>query len=381
MKTANLFKPEDFNINYNACVGDNGFVSINTYIEGYQSAVLVMLESVLATFETNEHIPENVSFWNVDTAIYPILFSARHFVELYLKQKIHAINYLKIKDNIENKITKTHDIKKLWELFKKIVNDTFDDRIDYFIPFIEPYVNDFSKIDLTGETFRYPYNEDYSQKHLTNYSVIGLYNFYEKFNELSEVFLNFTNVMDILIDEYRVRTYTKHLSRKDIEIIAKKLPVRSQWNDLSFDCIKNSIKNEYKIGSKELSDVIKIIDNHIEFKTYIYPNIYELEIDKEKLISIIKKDISFQDMEIFNLEEVASLRTLIELGTSIIDGKYYSEDYNILYKKYLNEMKIDELDYEVESNYQYSIKNSQRIKLGLEKLGYSKVWEGAKVDD
>lgn len=234
---------------------------------------------------------------------------------------------------------------------------------------------------MTGETFRYPYNEDYSQKHLTNYSVIGLYNFYEKFNKLSEVFLNFTKVMDVLIDEYRVRTYTKHLSRKDIEIIAKKLPVRSQWNDLSFDYIKNSIKNEYKIGSKELSDVIKIIDNHIEFKTYIYPNIYELEIDKEKLISIIKKDISFQDMEIFNLEEVASLRTLIELGTSIIDGKYYSEDYNILYKKYLNEMKIDELDYEVKSNYQYSIKNSQRIKLGLEKLGYSKVCEEAKVDD
>lgn len=379
MQTANLFKPEELNANYNACVGDNGFVSMHTYIEGYQSAVLVMLESVLATFETNEHVPENVSFWNIDTAIYPILFSARHFVELYLKQNIHTINYLKNIENIANKITKTHDIQKLWSLFKQIVEKTADDRVDYFIPLVEPYINDFAKIDLTGETFRYPYNDDYSQKHLTDYSVIGLHNFYEKFNKLSEIFLEFTDVIDDLIDEYRVRTYTKHLSRKDIENIAKILPIHSRWSELSFDCIKQSIKDEYEIGSKELANVINIIKNHIEFKTYIYPDIYELKIDKHKLILIIKKEISLQDINDFNLEEISSLRTLVELGTGIIDGVYYSEDYHYLYEKYLNEMKNDEYDYEAKSNYEYSIRNCQRIKVGLEKIGYLKIWEEANT--
>lgn len=112
-------------IHFNACVGNNGWVNINTYIDGYRSATLIMLESTL--YKNTQEKYE--TFDSVDTAIYPIFFSARHFIELYIKQKIYAINFFKLKATIEAKLIKTHNIEKLWGLFIDIVNKTCDSRI------------------------------------------------------------------------------------------------------------------------------------------------------------------------------------------------------------------------------------------------------------
>lgn len=370
MKTVNLFQAEQGNYLYNACVGNNGWISINTYIDGYQAATLVMLESALNSVSSRDNVPNNANYWNADTAIYPILFSARHYIELYIKQKIYAINYFKVKGEIEGRLIRTHDISKLWSIFIDIVNKTHDSRLKDFIEPIEPYISDFSKIDLTGETFRYPYNQDYTKKHLEDISVIGLLNFYEKFNELSRFMTSFTYYMDYLIDEYRAGTYTKHLNREDIESIAKKLPLYTDWKEDCFKGIKEEIKLQFNIGSKELSDAINIIKNHMEFKRYIFPDVYELEIDKDKLVKFINGNFSLSNLNDFSNKEIACLRTLVELGTSIIDGNYYSEDYSRLYEKFLCE--IDE-EYFRKSNYEYSLRNIQRILRGLEKIGYSLV--------
>lgn len=379
MKTANLFQHEMQDgmgdILFNACVGENGWVNINTYIYGYQSATLVMLESVLNSIkhETN-NTPAQAYFWNMDTAIYPILFSARHFIELYLKQKIHAINYFKIKDTIEDKLTKTHDIKKLWDIFIKIVQNTHDKRLNEFIELLEPYILDFAQIDLTGETFRYPYGSD-NHKHLAEYSVISLRIFHEKFNELSEIFMSFTYFMDSLIDEYSVGTYTKHLNRQEIEEIAKKLPNRDNWNTDEFKQIKENIKREFQIGSKELSQTIKIIEKHIEFRRYIFPNDYLLELNKEKLLKIINKQIIEESINDFSIDEISCLRTIIELGTEICDSKYYSEDYQHLLKKFKTE--CEENEYWKRECFRYSLDNTQRIPQGLKILGYSEYFQAA----
>ena len=269
MKTANLFQKEQDNVDYNACVGNNGWININTYIHGYQAATLVMLESVLKSVNCRKDVPENANYWYVDTAIYPILFSARHYIELYLKQKVYAINQFKINKKIEDKLVRTHDINKLWGLLKTIVNETHDSRISEFIIAIEPYVNDFSKIDLTGETFRYPYNQDYTKKHLENMSVIGLYNFYHKFNKLSKYMTDFDCLIDYLYDEYKTHTYTSHLNREDIENIAKKLPVHTDWK-----------KDEFRKKSSLLFDTVydlkeMFIDNELKLWQTIVVSVNE----------------------------------------------------------------------------------------------------------
>lgn len=374
VKSAGLFgKEEKYDFLYNACVGNNGWISINTYISGYQAATLVMLESALESISTRKNVPDNAEMWNIDTAIYPILFSARHYVELYLKQKIYAINYFKLKEKIEEKLIRTHDIKRLWDIFIDIFDKTYDFRIKEFIDFISPYIEDFSEIDPTGEVFRYPYNNDYTKKHLEERTVIGLANFYEKFKDLTEKMTAFTYYMDFLIDEYKTGTYTKKLNREDIEKIAKELPVFNEWNSESFKLVKESIKDKFNIGSKELSNVIDIIKNHIEFKRYIYPDIYELEVDKIKLINFLNGKYSSGDIKDFDKKEIASLRTLVELGTSIIDGRYYSEDYSRLYEHFLENI-INEEYYKI-SDYEYSLVNKHRILKGLDKIGYSSIYK------
>ena len=371
-ETAGLFCNEKNNFQLNACVGNNGWRGMFSYIDGYQSATLVMLESILSQYvpDIDYNRPEQAFLWNNDTSIYPILFTARHFIEIYIKQKIHTINYFKVKENINEKLVKTHDIERLWNIFVDIVERTKDSRLTSYIEKIAPYIQDFNRIDPTGETFRYPYSSE-GTKHLEDMGVIGLFNFYSKFNELSEICNVFTFQMDFLVDEYKVETFTKSLSRQDIEHIAQKLPVYEEWSQSNIPDIKNSLKAELSIGSKEFSEAIDIIKNHIEFKRYIYPDIYELQIHKDKLSMILSGNGNEEDVNNFTDEEVASLRALIELGTSIMDGQYFSEDYENLFHAYLQESKLCE--YEKKSNYEYSIRHIGRLKEGLNKMNYSDI--------
>ena len=68
-------------------------------------------------------------------------------------------------------------------------------------------------------------------------------------------------------------------------------------------------------------------------------------------------------------EEIASLRTLVELGTAIMGGRYFSENYENLFDSFFQESRLCE--YEKQSNYEYSIRNRHRIKDGLNKLNYT----------
>ncbi|WP_041757532.1 hypothetical protein [Psychrobacter arcticus] len=91
-ETADLFRNEQKNFQLNACVGNNGWRGMFAHIEGYQSATLVMLESILSQYnpEIDSITPKQAFLWSIDTAVYPILFTARHFVEIYIKQKINT---------------------------------------------------------------------------------------------------------------------------------------------------------------------------------------------------------------------------------------------------------------------------------------------------
>jgi len=330
-----------------------------------------MLESVLKSVNSRKDVPEDANYWYVDTAIYPILFSARHYIELYIKEKIYEINSFKLKKDIEGKLIRTHNINSLWGYFKEIIFETYDSRMNKFIVDIEPYINDFSEIDLTGETFRYPYNQDYTKKHLEDRSLIGLYNFYQKFSDLSKSLTDFDLLISYLHDEYQAGTYTKHLNREDIEDIAKNLPKRADWQSDEFDLIKLDIKERFKIGSKEFSQVIEIIEKHMEFKRYIFPDIYELQIEKDKLVNIINNRFSFDDLEQFKNEEISCVRTLVELGL-FGWGLYHSENYDKLYKRFLEEMENEH--YERKLNYEYSIERVNAIQIGLEIIGYSSIF-------
>lgn len=76
-------------VHFNACVGNNSWVNINTYIDGYRSATLIMLQSAVGS---NTQL-EDERFCSVDTAIYPIFFLLGILLNYILNKKYTQLTF------------------------------------------------------------------------------------------------------------------------------------------------------------------------------------------------------------------------------------------------------------------------------------------------
>lgn len=352
---------------YNACVGNNGWVGMHSYIDGFQSSTVILLESLIKDVDKKDF---DGFMWCLDTCVYPILFSARHFLELFLKQQVLRISYLKNKSEddyeIKLKLLKTHDTHKLWKLFLAEVKSVCDIRLNKYLHKIHIFILQFHNIDSTGETFRYPYSQTNSL-HLTNHSVIGLKRFYKEFLEFSKVASDFSYLTDYLLKEYRVGTYTEYLSRANIEELALSLPPKKNWTNRILKKYQSYVKDKYGAGSREFGDVLKIIKNNIEFNNIVSDE-YKLGIDEQKLINFCLNCLMEPKQNLnLSLSDLATIRAIQEISVPIINGKYFSEDVHYLTEVYYKEYKSfnkhsleDELDYVYE--------HLNRTIKGLEKL-------------
>lgn len=352
---------------YNACVGNNGWVGMHSYIDGFQSSTVILLESLIKDVDKEDF---DGFIWCLDTCIYPILFSARHFLELFLKQQVLRISYLKNQSEddyeIKLKLLKTHDTHTLWKLFLDEVKSVCDIRLNQYLHKIHIFILQFHNIDSTGETFRYPYSQTNSL-HLTNHSVIGLKRFYQQFIKFSKVASEFSYLTHYLLQEYKVGTYTEHLSRDNIEEIALLLPKKNNWTNRNLKQYQSYVKDKYGAGCREFRDVLEIIKNNIEFNNIVSDE-YKLEIDEQKLIRFCLNCLMEPKQNLnLSLSDLAVIRAIQEISVPIIDGIYFSEDVHYLtelyYKEYNSFNKhalLDELDYVYEQ--------LNRTIKGLEKL-------------
>ncbi|MBP4047460.1 hypothetical protein [Chromobacterium violaceum] len=226
---------------------------------------------------------------------------------------------------------------------------------------IEAVVLDFSDIDLTGQTFRYPYNTE-SQKHLTNVRIINIENLYKRFAEFYEESRSFGFFIDFILDEYSLGTYTKNLSRKDIEDIAKFLPEHTYWIDEEFISIKKKIKDKYKIGSKELTETINLIKKHKEFSVFIGIENKISEVTIETLRKLEKINSSNFIKSEISKKEISGLLTILEMESDA----YHCENYDWLFQCNFDEMIGDEQKDYILSKVFF---NYRRLIEGMNKLG------------
>lgn len=352
---------------YNACVGNNGWVGMSSYIDGFQSSTVILLESLIKNVDKKNC---DGFMWCLDTCVYPILFSARHFLELFLKQQILRISYLKNKDEDDYKIKltllKTHDTHKLWKLFLAEVKSVCDIRLNKYLNKIHIFILQFHNIDSTGETFRYPYSQTNSL-HLTNHSVIGLKRFYKQFLKFSKVASEFSFLTHYLLQEYKVGTYTKHLSRNDIEKIALLLPKKNNWNNINLKRYQSYVKDKYGVGCREFLDVLEIIKNNIEFNNIVSDE-YNLEIDEQNLIMFCLNSVMKVQEDLgLSLNDLACIRAIQEIRIPVMDGKYFSEEVGRLKTKHLKDYS-EYSDGLMENEVAYLYRNNYRTIKGLVKL-------------
>ena len=271
----------------NACVGENGFPGYWEYAKGFSRAAVILIDAALQGRGLNNF---------VDELVYPVCFNMRHSVELRLKGAIsELISIEKYRGHaLEFDLVGSHDIGNIWNFFVE-KSQKVDDRYKGVIDRLDIKISEFSEVDATGQTFRYPMNT-VSQRHLVDVALINFVELKRNFS-LLEKFLDELHYLNkYLCEEYAWGTFTKKLSRKNLFEIASFLPPRSKWKDESFCAIKNTIKKRYGIGSKELSESINRIETHFEFAPQIEMSV--------PLLGVVDADIEEYFFQWFKLHDL-----------------------------------------------------------------------------
>jgi len=362
-KTFNSSNPE-----YNACVGNNGGVSIRTYASGYKESVKILLKNVFKNSAC------------LDILVYPIVYNARHYIELSLKSTIEYLDvFNKILDSryCAERNLKTHSLKDLMVNVKKL--SAVEPRYKEVVECVEEYVSDYYEIDDSAETFRFPLFHNGKKKHLEDQGCINLEDFADQFSKMSEQLDLLDTINDCLNEEYRVETVACGLSRDVLQQIAKKLPALP-WNRESlFDKIAEEIKTQYCLSANQFSRIIDKIKTHREFSSYFGNEITLEDISVTRLRYFRKIYENFRNNKLpidferysieinrlskkFTLKELATITALREIGSFY---GYLSEDFDFVKKKCLNESKDIMLRFELLENKRTLI----YIKEGLKKTG------------
>lgn len=355
----------------NACVGTNGFPDSLTYAEGYLKTPEILTNYI---FNNNKR-------GDVDLLVYPIVYSARHGIELSLKSILIDMVELRSLGISVPDVTKIHSIKKLWDATIDVAERT-DKRLYYITKKIEPYILDFVAIDDTAQTFRYP-ESNIGATHLEKTPIINLVRFIIFFKKLKKGLRDIISITLNLKDEYKTGTFTDKFSRRDLIKLSKDLGNRQDWATSLTAEKKDIIKKKFSLDSnKQLIRAIEKIENNRYLSSLIGVELPLKHIRKNKLLlfknvwykmhlkDILKKNsvfidplkdlgISLSDIRIeeyfeylklrkciftnylpcFSEEELADLKTLVIIGRQA--PQYYSEYYDREFERNLRNAHQD----------------------------------------
>lgn len=245
----------------NACVGDNGAPGAIDYAQGFASAANALLDSALADGGIN--LP-------VDTLVYPVCFTMRHAIELFLKKftedlaEIGALRGVALPAFSQ---VASHDLSLIWTYVKTHALAT-DERLVDHVRKLDEYITDVADMDATGQVFRYPSDVD-NKRHLTSIGIINFVVLKSRFNQSQSLLEELNRTMVDLIEEYRWGTFTTNLSRLQLRKLASGLPARSRWGEAPFDQVRDDLKAKYKVSSRELSRALDLIQRRHEMAAFI----------------------------------------------------------------------------------------------------------------
>lgn len=157
----------------------------------------------------------------------------------------------------------THDLN---ELIDKVLNlYQIDERIVVQFDPVLPLLNNYKDIDPKGDAFRYWFdkegNEHFQSK---NIGIVRIDIIAIQFEQIISCFEQIEFITWCILKEYKTGTFTKELSRFQIEEISKLLPKPDEFSD-KIKGVKEDIKEKYQIGSNKFNRILDLIRNHREF--------------------------------------------------------------------------------------------------------------------
>lgn len=239
------------NSEWNALIGRQG--DEENYVDGYIQAAIELATAVL----------EKKMYEKRDTLVLPILYNARHSVELSLKFAIHQLNEM----GVTNFHEMHHNITTYWEHLNG--TELGDETLREHVAALKPYVDSLSQIDDDGQELRYAENRE-GQKSLKDRALANIAVIWKSLEDLNKVMSGMKYRLFDLADERRTGSFTSRCSRRDLFEIARMLPQKDQWSTPLFDETKADVMKRFGIPSnRTFSEAVNVIKDNREMGVII----------------------------------------------------------------------------------------------------------------
>ncbi|MCZ7464833.1 hypothetical protein [Rhizobium rhizogenes] len=269
--TADPFFTLTNNSEWNALIGRQG--DATNYADGYIEAALDLANLII----NEERIGQR------DTLVLPILYNARHSIELHLKLVIGAMVDAGI---LSSGHAPNHDIASHFQYLNdyKIPDLAFRSLLTN----LKPFIDSLAKIDDDGQELRYFTNRD-GQRSLEDRALVNI-------GVIRDSLVTLKDTLELLkyrtIDfckEFHTGTHTNCLSREDLLALARMLPKREEWSDLKFDECKTAIKKHFEIGNRQFSLALDMIQERRELNGIINVETPLIHLSDEKAIFLAEQ--------------------------------------------------------------------------------------------
>lgn len=260
-----------YDATWNACIGEQG--DEEYYLDGYIEAAIELAGAVI----------DKQMLGKRDTLVLPILYNARHAVELVLKFVTDRL----VKAGLIQPTGKpNHNIGEYLERLR--VAAVGDEKLNKQIHALKPYVDSLSRIDEDGQELRYHLNR-FDDQSLSDYSLANLEIIRTSLSELSEIISVLKNRVICFCDERRSGLFTNRCSRRDLLAIAQIIPRKDTWNSTLFDQQKAVVKARFDLTNREFSDALDAIQTSRELKAIIGVETDLLHLSDNDVVWIVEK--------------------------------------------------------------------------------------------
>jgi len=227
---------------FNACVGRQG--SEENYIDGYMEAAQELAAAVV----------DQRQFGKRDTLAMPILYNARHALELTLK---FAGKHLHELDRLAQPLQTNHNIEAQWATLSSSVLG--DQTVRQLVSRLEPFVASLAAIDEDGQELRYATNLN-GKRSMETVSLIDLEFVQGSLDEMAKLLSDLKYRIEDLYEEKASGTWTDECSRSDLLSIAELLPSREQWDSEEFAEARRAAMERFELSSRRFSAALKKVE-------------------------------------------------------------------------------------------------------------------------
>ncbi|MET4322498.1 hypothetical protein [Bradyrhizobium sp. RT5a] len=232
---------------WNACIGQQG--DELHYVEGYLEAASELANAVI----------DKKMLAKRDTLVLPILYNARHAIELVLK---YVGGQLFDCGVLAQRHPANHDIKGLWGHL--VAADVADEAIRNHLKALERFIISLDRIDDDGQELRYHVSRD-GETSLKGESLANIVVIRDNLKELSSVVDGLMHRTIGFVAERKSGTYSCRCSRADLREIAGMMPPLADWGTEAFTQAKNAVKERFSLSNTQFSKAIDAIKANREF--------------------------------------------------------------------------------------------------------------------